>query len=185
MENKNAEATTNENAEVKKVEGAGIETQAIEKKDEGTQAELISKEEAQKMADAIVAKKLKGMPTKEEVKAWEDWKESQKTVDEKKAEEAKKAMAEALENVSLKQKLSIADKEVLKEYRGYVHYEVSQLAGDFDENLDKFLKDNPKYLSEVKEVNAVGKTTGVKVQGQSTKEDGVTAILKAKHPELF
>lgn len=44
------------------------------------------KAEAQKIADAIVAKKLKGMPSKEEVKAYHEWKESQKTEAEKYAD---------------------------------------------------------------------------------------------------
>lgn len=56
------------------------------------------KAEAQKLADAIVAKKLKGMPSKEEVKAFHEWKESQKTEAEKYADrmaDADRRVAEA------------------------------------------------------------------------------------------
>lgn len=36
-----------------------------------------TKNEAQKIADAMLAKKLKGMPSKEEVAEWQQWKEGQ------------------------------------------------------------------------------------------------------------
>ena len=44
-------------------------------------AEVDIEAKAQKIADAMVAKKMKGMPTKEELKAFKDWQESQKTAD--------------------------------------------------------------------------------------------------------
>lgn len=44
------------------------------------------KSEAQKIADAIVAKKLKGMPSKEELKAYKEWQENQKTEEQKQSE---------------------------------------------------------------------------------------------------
>jgi hypothetical protein len=54
--------------------------------------------EAEKLADAIVRKKLKGMPTKEDVAEWKEWKISQQTEAERTAalqKEAEDAIAEA------------------------------------------------------------------------------------------
>ena len=138
-ENKNT--VENEN----KVEETGnVDTQTTQKV-EGEEKKF-SQEDAQKMADAIVAKKLKGMPTKEELKAYNDWKESQKT------EEQKKADIEA-ENTRRNQELSNTKKELAVYKAGvnadeadFVVYKVSKMDGEFEENLEKFLKDNPKYL---------------------------------------
>ena len=57
------------------------------------------------------------------------------------------------------------------------------MEGEFEENLAKFLKDNPKYLKG-EELNEP-KATGAPVKSIGSTESGVTAILKAKHPELF
>ena len=56
------------------------------------------KSEAQKIADAMVAKKLKNMPSKEELADYRKWKEEQKTESERiadKLSEADKRVAEA------------------------------------------------------------------------------------------
>ena len=52
---------------------------------------------------------------------------------------------------------------------------------DFSDNLQEYLANNPKYVKRQET-----KATGVETKSSSVaKEDGVTAILKAKHPELF
>ena len=56
------------------------------------------------------------------------------------------------------------------------------MEGEFEENLTKFLKDNPKYLKQ--ETQTEQKATGTSVKSISSSNDGVTAILKAKHPEI-
>lgn len=56
------------------------------------------KAEAQKIADAMVARKMKNMPSKEELQAYREWKESQKTETEKYADkmaDADRRVAEA------------------------------------------------------------------------------------------
>ena len=62
-------------------------------------------------------------------------------------------------------------------------FKVGKMEGEFDENLVEFLKENPKFTT--KEETKVASTTGVKTSGVENKDSGVTAILKAKHPELF
>ena len=53
------------------------------------------------------------------------------------------------------------------------------MEGDFSDNLKEYLADNPRYQK--KETKA----TGVETKSSSVaKEDGVLAILKAKHPDI-
>ena len=57
------------------------------------------------------------------------------------------------------------------------------MEGDFEDNLKDYLKENPQFL--------ISKVEAPKSNGVATKkisddaDDGVTAILKAKHPDLF
>lgn len=142
--------------------------------------------EVQKMADAIVAKKLKGMPTKEELKAFKEWQDSQKTEVEKQNELTQKMTDTKLENDKLKQRLAVADADVSKEFRDFVRFTVSEMEGDFEDNLQEFLKANPKYLQKEEVATETSKTNGVATKKiGNNAEDGVEAILKAKHPDLF
>ena len=65
----------------------------------------------------------------------------------------------------------------------YILFKVGKMDGDFEENLAKFLKDNPKYIKG--EELTEQKATGAPVKSISSTESGVAAILKAKHPELY
>ena len=59
------------------------------------------------------------------------------------------------------------------------------MEGEFEENLAKFLEDNPKYVKG-EELKTEPKATGAPVKAISlNNESGVQAILKAKHPELY
>lgn len=172
--------TTVEN---EKVEVTGnVDTQTTEKV-EGEEKKY-SQEEAQKMADAIVAKKLKGMPSKEEMKAFNEWKESQKTEEQKKADiEAEKARKEK-ELSDIKKENAVYKAGVNSDEVDFIVFKVSKMDGDFEENLEKFLKDNPKYL---KTVDAPTKTTtGLPTEKIADKgESGVAGILKSKYPSLY
>jgi hypothetical protein len=167
-----------ETVEDVKIEGTGEKTNvATEEKPE---VKMVTLEEAQKMVNSALAKKL---PPKEKMDAFKKWEESQKTEADKQAEKDNKLTEKEQENIKLKQKLSIADKEIPKKFRDYVQYEVSQMEGEFDDNLELFLKENPEFTA--KEETKKPETTGVKTSGVDNKETGVMAILKAKHPELF
>ena len=182
-ENKDLEKQNTDTAENKEVEGAGnVDTQTTEK-NEG-QAEIDVKAEAQKIADAMLAKKMKGMPSKEELKAFKDWQESQKTAEQKQAEKEAEYQKTLNELNTLKQTNAILEAGVNKDDADYVLFKVSKMEGEFEENLAKFLKDNPKYLKQELETTEP-KATGAPVRTISSNENGVTAILKAKHPELF
>ena len=62
-------------------------------------------------------------------------------------------------------------------------FKVSKMEGEFDENLAKFLKDNPKYL-EKELTQTEQKATGAPVRTISSKNDGVLGILASKHPDM-
>lgn len=166
--------------------GEKIDTQAIDKEDKKTEgeAEMISKDDAQKMVDKALAKKL---PPKEELDAFKKWKESQKTETEKQAEIQKQLTQKEQETLNLKNENAVLKKGVNADDVDYVLFKVSKIEGDFEENLDNFLKENDKFLKSSSN-NDVSeqKDTGTSVNKTDRKsEDGVTAILKAKHPELF
>ena len=181
-ENKDLEKEENRTAENKEVEGAGnVDTQTTEK-NEG-QAEIDVKAEAQKIADAMVAKKMKGMPSKEELKAFKDWQESQKTAEQKQAEKDAEYQKTLNELNTLKQTNAVLSAGVNKDDADYVLFKVSKMEGEFDENLAKFLKDNPKYLKQELE-QTEPKATGAPVRTISSKNDGVLGILASKHPEI-
>lgn len=72
----------------------------------------------------------------------------------------------------------------------FLVYKISKMEGDFEDNLDAFLKEHPNYLKATKEDKQEDEiekeTTGVKTNNGSVKPvDGVDAILKSRHPDLF
>ena len=158
-----------------------VDTQTTEK-NEG-KAEVDVKAEAQKIADAMLAKKMKGMPSKEELKAFKNWQESQKTAEQKQAEKEAEYQKTLNELNTLKQTNAVLEAGVNKDDADYVLFKVSKMEGDFDENLAKFLKDNPKYL-EKELTQTEPKATGAPVKSINSKNDGVLGILASKHPEL-
>lgn len=181
-ENLEEQNTNTNTAENKEIEGAGnVDTQTTEK-NEG-KAEIDVKAEAQKIADAMLAKKMRGMPTKEELKAFKEWQESQKTAEQKQAEKEAEYQKTLNELNTLKQTNAVLEAGVSKDYADYVLFKVSKMEGEFEENLAKFLKDNPKYLKQELETTEP-KATGAPVRTISSKNDGVLGILASKHPEI-
>ena len=66
----------------------------------------------------------------------------------------------------------------------FISYKVGKMEGDFDTNLTEFLTNNTKFGTSKN--STPQKATGVETKPQTVpQESGVTAILKAKHPELF
>ena len=170
-----------ETVEDVKVEGTGEAVTRTEQKTEEavktfTQEEVntMLKKEKQK-----AEKKYEGI----DVAKYKEWVESQKTAEEKQAEKdaeyAKKDTTISQlqkENAILKAGVKNADDI------DYVLFKVGKMEGEFDENLAKFLKDNPKYLGQELEER---KATGAPVRKISSEDNGVKAILRAKHQNLF
>lgn len=170
----NKETVENVNVE----ETGEVETQTTNQNEE--QAE---KTFTQEDVDKIIKDRLKRMPSKEELKAFKDWQESQKTAEQKQAEkEAEYAQKDT--TISQLQKENAVLKAGVKEADDidYILYKVGKMEGEFEENLAKFLKDNPKYLGQELEEH---KATGAPVKTLSSTENGVKAILRSKHQNLF
>ena len=148
--------------------------------EEKPEVKMVTLEEAQKMVDGAIAKKL---PPKEKMDAFKKWEESQKTEADKQAETLKELETLRQEKLNAQRENALLKKGINNDDIDYVMFKVGKMEGEFDDNLDEFLKENPKYTS--KEEKTVASTTGVKTSGVSNTDSGVTAILKAKHPELF
>ena len=162
-----------------------------EEKTEGTVTEPVEKAEKtftqedynafEKKIKAKYEKKYEGI----DIAKYKEWEESQKTETEKQTELTQNLANTTSERDSLKQENQVLRSGVNADDVDYVLFKVSKMEGEFEENLENFLKENPKYLQK-EEVTANPKTTGVAVTKiKNTEEDGVMAILKAKHPDAF
>lgn len=177
LENQN----TNTGESTNNAEGTGnVDTQTTEK-NEGQAEKTFTQEELNKIVQERLDKEKKKMPSKEDLKAFKDWKESQKTAEEKQAEKEAEYQRTLNELNTLKQTNAVLEAGVNKDDADYVLFKVSKMEGEFEENLTKFLKDNPKY----KESEPEGqKATGTQVKKINSQNDGVLGILASKHPEI-
>ena len=177
LENQN----TNTGESTNNAEGTGnVDTQTTNQ-NEGQAEKTFTQEELNKIVQERLDKEKKKMPSKEDLKAFKDWKESQKTAEQKQAEKEAEYQRTLNELNTLKQTNAVLEAGVNKDDVDYVLFKVSKIEGDFDENLTKFLKDNPKY----KESEPEGqKATGTQVKKINSQNDGVLGILASKHPEI-
>ena len=143
---------------------------------ENNSAEVVrtfTQEEVNGIVKERLAKAQKGIPSKEELAKYNEWKESQKTQQDKYDDLVKNSTEK--ENAVLK--AGITDQDEIE----FICYKNGKMDGDFKENLSKYLADNPKYTKKQET-----KATGIETKFQNMpQESGVTAILKAKHPEYF
>lgn len=163
-----------------KVEETGKTVTQTEQKTEEktfTQEEVNSmlKKEKQK-----AEKKYEGI----DLAKYKAWEESQKTAEEKQAEKEAEYQKVVNELNTLKNTNAILEAGVDKEFVKFISFEVSQMEGEFDENLAKFLQDNPKYLKG-EGLKTEQKATGAPVKTlSSNNNDGVLGILAQKHPNI-
>ena len=178
LENQNT--NTVENANVERT--GNVDTQTTNQ-NEGQAEKTFTQEELNKIVQERLDKEKKKMPSKEELKAFKDWQESQKTAEQKQAEKDAEYQKTLNELNTLKQTNAVLSAGVNKDDADYVLFKVSKMEGEFEENLAKFLKDNPKYLKQELETTEP-KATGAPVKSISSKNDGVLGILASKHPEI-
>lgn len=182
-ENQNTENQNTNTVENANVEGTGnVDTQTTNQ-NEGQAEKTFTQEELNKIVQERLDKEKKKMPSKEELKAFKDWQESQKTAEQKQAEKDAEYQKTLNELNTLKQTNAILEAGVNKDDADYVLFKVSKMEGEFDENLTKFLKDNPKYLKQELETTEP-KATGTPVKSISSNSDGVLGILASKHPDM-
>ena len=178
LENQNATNTV----ESTNAEGTGnVDTQTTNQNEEKATEKTFTQEQLNKIVKERLEKEQKKMPSKEELKAFKQWRESQKTEAEKQAEKEAEYQKTLNELNTLKQTNAVLEAGVNKEDVDYVIFKVSKMEGEFEENLEKFLKDNPKYKESEPEVQ---KATGTQVKKINSQNDGVLGILASKHPEI-
>lgn len=165
--------------EVQNVETETTTTQEVENNSADVEKKF-TQDEVNNIVKERLAKAQKGIPSKEELAKFNEWKESQKTQEDKynelvKQDGEKDTTISNLTKENLVLKEGITDQDEVE----FIVYKVGKMEGDFSENLKNYLAENPKYIK--KETKA----TGVETKTNSvTKEDGVLAILKSKHPDI-
>ena len=148
----------------------------------GQEQKTFTQEELNAIVETRLAKAKKDMPSKEELKKYNEWKEAQKTEQEKMAEKETEYQKVLAEKEQIINENKILKSGVNAEDTDYVLFKVTKMEGDFEENLSKFLKDNPKFLNKTVPSKATGVET--RTTSQSNEDDGVMAILKSKHPNI-
>lgn len=101
----------------------------------------------QEEVNAILTKEKKKMPSKEELKAFKDWQETQKTAEQKQEEKETEYKNTLSKNEDLEKENQALKAGVNIEDLDYVIFKVSKMDGEFNENLESFLTDNPKYTA--------------------------------------
>lgn len=181
LENQDTNTNTGEGTNA---QGTGnVDTQTTNQNEGQASEKTFTQEELNKIVQERLDKEKKKMPSKEDLKAFKEWKESQKTEAEKQAEKDAEYQKTLNELNTLKQTNAVLEAGVNKDDADYVLFKVSKMEGEFEENLAKFLKDNPKYLKQELETTEP-KATGVPVRTISSGSDGVLGILASKHPEI-
>ena len=169
--------------EVQNVETETTTTENVENNSEEVVEKRFTQDEVNAIVKERLAKEKKGIPSKEELTEYNKWKDSQKTQQDKydelvKDNGVKEQEISTLKKENLVLKSGITDEDEIE----FIVYKVSKMEGDFSDNLKEYLTNNPKFNNKKQETKATG--TEVKNNNVS-KESGVNAILKAKHPELF
>lgn len=168
--------------EVQNVETETTTTENVENNSENVVEKTFTQDEVNAIVKERLAKAQKGIPSKEELTKYNEWKESQKTQQDKydelvKNDAEKDSTISNLKKENLVLKSGITDSDEIE----FIVYKISKMDGDFEDNLKQYLADNPKHIKKEET-----KATGVQSNNSSVpKESGVSAILKAKHPDLF
>lgn len=162
-----------------------VETETTTTNVENNSEEVVktfTQEEVNGIVKERLAKAQKGIPSKEELAKYNEWKESQKSQQDKyddlvKNSNEKDHTISTLEKEIAVLKAGVTDQDEIE----FICYKVGKMDGDFKENLSQYLANNPKYTKKQET-----KATGIETKPQTVpQESGVTAILKSKHPELF
>lgn len=130
----------------------------------------------QEEVNQIIKTRLRNIPSDDELKAYNDWKESQKTEAEKNAEvlkenETLKFRINELENMQV-----VANAGVDSKFQKFVFSEVSK-EGNFEDNLKEYLKNNNQYL--IKDEKT--KTTGYSQNTSNSQISEEKAYLDKKY----
>ncbi|NGT69320.1 hypothetical protein [Clostridium perfringens] len=173
--------------------GAGSETNSTDNsdgEDEGTEEtnqkeeKTFTQEEVNRMIKDRVAREKKGQLSKEELKAYQDWKESQKTEAQKQSEaltNAEKAKQDAEERANtLEAKVTCLSKGVLADnVDDVVILAKAMVSNDItmDQAVDKVLEKYPSFKGVQQQEESKGFKIGAGYEGQ--KENVNDALSRA------
>ena len=133
-------------------------TENVEPTTEEKVEKTFTQSEFVKALEKEVARKTKGLPTKEELDEFTKWKESNKSAEDKYLEAQKEIDALKGQINEFEKREVVANADVDPRFQKFVVSEVSQMEGVFEDNLKKYLEDNPQYKFQ-KEIKPT--TTGV------------------------
>ncbi len=143
-------------------------------KNENAEAKTFTQEEV----NAMLAKEKNKMPNKEELKAFNDWKESQKT-------EAEKNKEILEENSKLKYQLNVYENlnkienaGVDKKFAKFILSEISGKEGEIEDLVEDYIKINPQFLTSKEEPK---KSTGFSQNNTSQIKSEEQAYLDKKY----
>lgn len=160
-----------------------VETQeATLNKDEVKTEKTYTQEEYQSGIDKAIANRFKDYPSKEELEEYKEWKKTQKKVQEEQKQQEKNEKEEEFNKKinNLQNENKILKKGINSKYADYVLFSVSKMEGEFDDNLETFIKENEELLK--------GKpiTTGIRTESSDKSEiSGAKALIRERNPEQF
>jgi hypothetical protein len=143
-----------------------------------TEVKTFTQEEVNSMIQERLAREKKNMPTEDELKEFNTWKESKKTEAEKYQEVIKenaslKAKVQDFENMSVVRNAGVESK-----FEKFVYSEVKDMEGNIEDNLKEYLKNNPQYLQKQTEKP---KSTGFSQNGSNNTVSDEKAYLDKKY----
>ena len=98
--------------------------------------------------DRIVQRKLaKALPPKEEMEQYKKWRESQQTLEEKMSVLRVENQRLNEENENLLHENMVVKAGVDKDAVDFVLFKVEKMEGEFEDNLNNYLKKNQKYIT--------------------------------------
>lgn len=114
-----------------------------------------TQDEVNDIVEARLKKARKNMPSEEELQQYNDWKQSQKTAQEKMDEQINELKTNngtlTNENAQLKAQIQIMNNNVKKEFVRFVTSEVLAMTNDkvdLETALKSYKKDNPQYFGD-------------------------------------
>ena len=121
----------------------------------GQEVKTFTQEEVNSIVEERLAKAKKNMPTKEELQQYNEWKETQKTEQEKINDKINQLQTNNVtltnENSQLKAQLEVLNSNAKKEFVRFVTSEVLAMVNDTTDlktAIKSYKKDNPQYFGD-------------------------------------
>lgn len=139
------------------VQTENVETQTTQQIEEKT----FTQDEVNTIVQERLDKLKKKMPSKEELDEFNNWRESQKTESEKSLEKDKRIEELELELLKVRNENLISESKVSPEFKEFVFSEVSQIDGEFKDNLKAYLDNHKQFLIKEEPIKTTGYSQNV------------------------